>query len=90
ATREPPPRPDHLADLNDYDGPHLARQGCADDLLTAEGGDPASAAATLLAMGRLQAHLHEGLRRERERFASRFARFASTRNHRRFRELFKA
>ncbi|MEO1370782.1 MAG: CHAD domain-containing protein, partial [Acidobacteriota bacterium] len=63
---------DNLGDFNDYEVQEAAMGRFADQLtksMAADGSDPAS---TLLAMGRLQAHLDDGRSRERWRFAERF------------------
>lgn len=75
-----------LGDFNDYSVQQESMRHLAEELA---GGDGAAPASTLLAMGRLVAHLEAGQRAERERFAERFAAFAAAPTQRRFRALFR-
>ncbi|MEM8996336.1 MAG: CHAD domain-containing protein [Acidobacteriota bacterium] len=80
---------DNLGDFNDYEVQEAAMGRFADQLSQSMAADDRDPASTLLAMGRLQAHLDDGRTRERWRFAERFERFASVENRARFEALFK-
>ncbi|MEM1181426.1 MAG: CHAD domain-containing protein [Acidobacteriota bacterium] len=79
---------DLLGDFNDYEVQEAAMGQFAVQLADSMKAHGQDSAPSLLAMGRLQAHLDDGRTRERWRFAERFERFASVENRARFRALF--
>ncbi|MEM1205586.1 MAG: CHAD domain-containing protein [Acidobacteriota bacterium] len=76
---------DNLGDFNDYEVQQGALGGFAEEMA----GRDDVPAATLLAMGRLVAHLEEGQERERRDFHRRFERFAGEEDQARYRRLFR-
>lgn len=76
---------DNLGDFNDYEVQQVKLTGFADEMAAAGKAPPH----TLLAMGRLLAHLSEGQQVERRAFGERFERFDSEKNVAEFRALFK-
>jgi CHAD domain-containing protein len=76
---------DNLGDFNDLHVQQLALRSFADEMLKTRGGPPE----TLMAMGRLMGQLETEQEVERRAFHRRFAEFATARNVKRFRKLFK-
>lgn len=76
---------DNLGDFNDYQVQQERLESFADGMVDVD----LAPVPTLLAMGRLLKHLAGGQERERRRFEKRFRRFASKKNRRRFKSLFR-
>jgi len=76
---------DNLGDFNDYEVQQKRVAAFADQMVN----EDLAPVPTLLAMGRLQARLDRGQRKERRRFEKRFRRFTSKDQRRRLEKLFK-
>lgn len=76
---------DNLGDFNDYQVQQHRLESFADQMVD----EDLAPVPTLLAMGRLLAHLDRGQERERRRFEKRFQRFTSKKQRRRFESLFQ-
>lgn len=76
---------DTLGDFNDLHVQQETLRQLADEMLRTRGGPPE----TLMAMGRLMGQLETRQEAERMAFRQRYDRFASSRNVKRFRRLFK-
>jgi CHAD domain-containing protein len=76
---------DTLGDFNDLHVQQVALRSFAEEMLETRGGPPE----TLMAMGRLMGQLETQQEVERRAFHHRFGQFATARNVKRFRKLFK-
>jgi CHAD domain-containing protein len=76
---------DTLGEFNDLHVQQVALRGFADEMLRTRGGPPE----TLMAMGRLMGQLETEQEVERRAFHERFGEFATAKNVKRFRKLFR-